>query len=231
MGSPRVEHLSESVTVYCGDCREILQILGRVDAVVTDPPYGIGFISPPAGPKHTLGKATIAPIVGDDAPFDPSFMMAWPCVLFGADHYSERLPAGGVFHVWDKNCGRAGADNFSDAEIFWTSWTKKREVFRFLWKGFQQEGAGIKRDHPTQKPEQLMRFCIRMLPDARTILDPFLGSGTTGVAAVKLGRKFIGIEIEEKYFSIACRRIQAALDAPDLFVEQPKAAKQESLEL
>ncbi|WP_424360258.1 DNA methyltransferase [Methylocystis parvus] len=87
-------------------------------------------------------------------------------------------------------------------------------------------------DHPTQKPIEVMRWCIGHLPeDARTILDPFMGSGTTGVAAVKLGRKFTGIEIEPKYFDIACRRIADALARPDLFVEAPKPPKQETLSL
>ncbi len=211
------------------DCLEVLPQLGWVDAVVTDPPYGIGFVSPPATAAHSTGKATIAPIVGDDAPFDPRPFLRWPCVLFGADHFLESLPAGGVFHVWDKHCGRAGNDNFSDAELFWTSWTKKREVFRYLWKGFQQEGVGVKRDHPTQKPVPLMAFCVGMVRDAETVLDPYMGSGTTGVACVNLGRKFIGIEIEPKYFDIACRRIEEAYRQPRLFAEPAPKPKQEIL--
>jgi site-specific DNA-methyltransferase (adenine-specific) len=203
-------------TLYHGDCLEILPTLPKVGAVVvSDPPYGIGFVSPPSG-AHSLGKATVAPIVGDDRRFDPAPLLRWPCVLFGADHYSADLPHGGVFHVWDKHCGRAGADKFSDAELFWTSWTKKREVFRYLWKGFQQEGAGEKRDHPTQKPVPLMKFCVG-LTKAGLILDPFMGSGTTGVACAQLGRKFIGIEIEKKYFDIACERIDNAYRQQRMF--------------
>jgi len=83
--------------------------------------------------------------------------------------------------------------------------------------------------HPSQKPVELMRWSIEMIGPAETILDPFMGSGTTGVAAVKLGRKFIGIEIEPKYFDIACRRISEALKQPDFFVEPPAPAKQEAL--
>jgi site-specific DNA-methyltransferase (adenine-specific) len=225
----RIETIAEGVTLYLGDCREILPTLDGVDAVVSDPPYGIKFVGPSMG-SHSYGKATKAKIIGDEKTFDPHHLLQWPCVLFGADHYSDRLPSGGIFHIWDKNCGRAGADSFSDAEIFWTSWARKRELFRYLWKGFQQEGAGVRRDHPTQKPEPLMKFCIE-LTNGGVILDPYMGSGTTGVAAVKLGRKFIGIEIEPKYFDIACKRISDALKQPDMFIERPKPAKQEALEL
>ena len=86
------------------------------------------------------------------------------------------------------------------------------------------------KEHPTQKPLDVMKWCIERLPSGcSTILDPFMGSGTTGVACVKLGRKFIGIEIEPKYFDIACKRISEALKQPDFFVEKPKPAKQEAL--
>ncbi len=89
-------------------------------------------------------------------------------------------------------------------------------------------GAYRDKEHPTQKPVEVMKWCLGFVADAKTILDPFMGSGTTGVAAVKLGRKFIGIEIEPKYFDIACRRISEALKQPDMFIERPAPAKQEA---
>ncbi len=124
-------------------------------------------------------------------------------------------------HVWDKECGRTNRDDsFSDAELFWTSEPGKRRVIRYMWKGLQVEEPLIdqRREHPTQKPVAVMRQCIEMM-SAEIILDPFMGSGTTGVAAVKLGRRFIGIEIEPRYFDIACRRIEEATRQPDLFIE------------
>ncbi len=224
----REEHLSDSVRLILGDCREVLPTLGRVDAVVTDPPYGISYKKGSGGQGcHSTKHRNIDAIVGDDDAFDPAPFLKWPCILFGADHFCDRLTSEGVMHVWDKHCGRAGKDSFSDAELFWTSWRQKRVVFRYLWKGLQQEGAGEYRWHPAAKPIVLMKWCIQ-LTDAQTILDPFMGSGTTGVAAVKLGRRFIGIEIEEKYFNIAVRRISEALKQPDLFIEKPKPAKQEA---
>jgi len=212
-------------TLYLGDCLEILPTLGKVDAVVTDPPYGIDY-SHSGGGKGLHSGMKIGKhhnfagekIRGDDIAFDPSPFCEWPCVMFGADHYASRLPMDGVFHVWDKDPrGRLEWDSFSDAELAWTNFRTKRRVFRFLWKGLCQEGAGIKRMHPTMKPRQVMEWCLSMVPKAETILDPFMGSGTTGVACATLGRKFIGIEIEPKYFDIACERIEAAYAQGRLF--------------
>jgi DNA modification methylase len=85
-------------------------------------------------------------------------------------------------------------------------------------------------EHPTQKPVTVMKWCLGFFPDAQTILDPFMGAGTTGVAAVNLGRKFIGIELDQKYFDISCRRISDALDRPDFFIEKPLPLKQMQME-
>lgn len=225
----RVETIGDA-TLYLGDCREILPILGKVDAVVTDPPYGIGHIKGDTGGGVPAKRNTDA-IVGDDRPFDPAPFLRWPCIMFGADHYASRLPNGGVFHVWDKNPLDAVSDSFSDAEICWSSLGGKRRVFRHLWKGVCQasEKGGKQRWHPTQKPIALMHWCIEQFPIAETILDPFMGSGTTGVACAKLGRRFIGIEIEPKYFDIACKRIERAYAEPDLFIQAAPQPTQEAM--
>ena len=200
--------------LWHGDCREILPMVEGVDVIVSDPPYGINYILGVGGKSiHSMGnsrKNTIK-IIGDADKFDPSHLFAWPCVLFGADHYANSLSNGGMFHVWDKDPkGLMSWDSFSDAELFWTSWTRSRVVFRYLWKGLCQEGQGERRYHPTAKPVRLMEFCIGLTKEGKTVCDPYLGSGTTGVACMNLGRKFIGIEIERKYFDIACRRIEDA---------------------
>jgi len=197
--------------------------LDKFDAVVTDPPYGIGYTRGAGGNGcHSLGKQGRRherPIIGDDASFNPQPFFFAPCIMFGADHFAARLPTGGMFHVWDKDPrGKLEWDSYSDAELIWTSWTGKRRVFRYLWKGLCQEGRGEKRHHPTAKPVALMEWCLGFVPDAKTILDPFMGSGTTGVACQKLGRQFIGIEIDADYFDIACKRIEEAMRQPDLFV-------------
>ena len=216
-----------------GDCLEIMPMLGKVDAVVTDPPYGIGYCHGGGGGGcHSMGnmRTQSVAIINDDKPFDPGPLLKGKCLIFGADHFASRLPANGMFHVWDKDPrGKLEFDSFSDAELFWTSWTQRRRVFRYLWKGLCQDGAGERRYHPTAKPVALMKWCLGFLPDAKTILDPFMGSGTTLVACAKLGRRGIGIELDPDYFEIACRRVEEAYRQPDMFIEMPKPAEQEAL--
>jgi site-specific DNA-methyltransferase (adenine-specific) len=234
----RVETLAEGVTLYLGDCREVLPSLGRVDAVVTDPPYGIGYVRGTArsGLHRGMGanKHAGIPIIGDDKPFDPApfLSLCGNVMMWGADHFYKRLPDRGRWLAWNKLGTLEPWDSFCDVEFAWHSLEGASRIFSMMWKGLVADNAGESngfRDHPTQKPVRLMRWCIEQAGDARTILDPFMGSGTTGVAAVKLGRRFIGIEIEPKYFDIACRRISEALKQPDLFIERPKPAKQEVL--
>lgn len=220
-----------------GDCREILQTLPHVDACITDPPYGIDYTH---SGKHAcrfsgvgVTKAArirgVPPIIGDDRPFDPAPWVAHceNVLLWGADHFYPRLPDRGRFLAWNKLGNMDPWDSFSDIEFAWHSADKAARVFNMKWKGIacdkRGESNGL-REHPTQKPIALMKWCIDQadVPVSAIILDPFMGSGTTGVAAVKLGRKFIGIEIEPKYFDIACRRISEALKQPDLFIEAPK---------
>ena len=231
----RTETISDA-TLYLGDCRGVLPTLGRVDAVCTDPPYGIGFQYSGGGKSklHTgyrngTDKPNARqPFAGDDAPFDPADWLAWPCILWGANHYARRLPEGGRWLAWNKLGDLEPWDSFSDVEIAWCSSPGNDRIFSHLWKGLCQKGAGTKRDHPTQKPVELMEWCLGFLPNAQTILDPFMGSGTTGVACARLGRKFIGIELEPRYFDIACRRIEAAHRQPRLFAEPAPKAKQEA---
>jgi site-specific DNA-methyltransferase (adenine-specific)/modification methylase len=225
--------MAEPVTIgdavlYLGDCREILPTLGRVDAVVTDPPYGIAYERGGGGNgKHN--RRNDAPIIGDGRPFDPVPWMAWPCILWGANHYAAQLPHG-RWLAWNKLGDLQPWDDFCDVEFAWQNIRAADRIFNLMWKGIVQgeKTNGGTRSHPTQKPVALMEWCIGFIPDAEVILDPFMGSGTTGVAAVQLGRKFIGIEIEPKYFDIACRRIEEATRQGDLFIERPPEPKQET---
>lgn len=212
----RVEHLAEGVTLYNADCRDVLPTLGRVDAVVTDPPYGINIAANPVRQKHTRSDWDAA--APDHAVFHLIRSAATKQIIWGGNYFD--LPPTQRFLVWDK----VQPENFSLAmcEQAWTNLDGPAKLFR-------RHVVSYDKDHPTQKPRELMEWCIGFLPDARTILDPFMGSGTTGVAAVKLGRRFIGIEIEPRYFDIACKRISDALKQPDMFVERPAPAKQESL--
>lgn len=223
----RVEHLADDVTLYLGDCREILPTLGKVDAVVTDPPYGIKLPTDYARRKRGISYIDYPEIQGDDGPFDPApFFVAPELIFWGGNYYAPELPVTSGWLVWDKRCGRMQNDQ-ADAELAWTNCVKGVRVFHHEWNGYHRESERGEHYHATQKPVALLRWCLERVR-GHTILDPFMGSGTTGVAAVKLGRKFIGIEIEPKYFEIACRRVTEALRQPDFFVERPAPPVQET---
>lgn len=215
----RVEHLAEGVTLYEGDMLTILPTLGEFDACVTDPPYGIS----KDGQKETTGGhggRKGYEFLGWDGerPSGLAFdLMRDQCrhlIIWGGNYFADLLPATGKWLVWDKG----QRINQSDGELAYTSMQGALRVFTINRVALMLDGA----EHPTQKPVELMRWCIDQLPaDVGTILDPFMGSGTTGVAAVKKGKAFYGIEREPKYFEIACRRISDALARPDLFIAPP----------
>ena len=192
-----------------GDCRDILPTLGKVDAVVTDPPYGIGF-----GAKHTKWSANRGVVLGewDSEIPDVSELLELSdnIIIWGGERFG--LPVRRCWLTWVKP---DAAPTFASTEFAWTSWDKPARHFMQSISSVNAERVG----HPTQKPVRLMKWCMGFLPDAQTILDPFMGSGTTGVAAVQMGRKFIGIEREEKYFDIACKRIEEAQRQGDMFIK------------
>lgn len=229
----RVETIGDCA-LYLGDCRDVLPTLGKVDAVVTDPPYGIGY-QKGAGGKGFGAKRNSAPIVGDDIPFDPAEWLGFSeVIMWGGNHFAARLPHG-RWLAWDKLAGVAAFDSFSDVEFAWVKGRGKDRIFSHLWKGVlkgseKTGGKSQERWHPTQKPVALMRWCIEQT-SSETILDPFMGSGTTGVACVQLGRGFVGIEIDHGYFDIACRRIEEAYRQPRLFAEPIAKPVQEALAL
>lgn len=225
--SMRIETIGRA-TLYLGDCREVLPTLPKVDALVTDPPYGIG----EHGGKKRFGPASVAKgfrsnkdyenLAWDSKPpeetvFEMMFEIAKWQIIWGANHFITRIAKdASKWLVWHKK----GADksDFADCELAWTNIPGAVRYFRQDWVGFGAINSGEIREHPTQKPQSLMKWCIDQLPSGTTILDPFMGSGTTGVAAVQMGRDFIGIEREERYFDIACRRIEEAQRQGDLFI-------------
>lgn len=224
--SPRKEVLADGVELWCGDCLEILPTLNRFDAVVTDPPYGIGRDGkPPSTSAHGGHKGYAFKGWDSAAPgervFEAIFAAAGCHIIWGANYFARHLPPSMGWLFWDKG----QRIDQSDGELAFTNLKMALRAFTLNRAAIAHDGAV----HPTQKPVELMKWCLGFLPEARTIVDPFMGSGTTGVAAVNLGRRFTGIEIDPGYFDIACRRIEAALRQPDIFIEPPKPAKQLSL--
>ena len=137
-------------------------------------------------------------------------------IIFGGNYFD--LPATRCYLVWDK---LNGGNDFADCELAWTNLNKSVRRIQWLWNGMIRKGQE-ERHHPTQKPVGVMEWCLTHLPDdCRTVLDPFMGSGTTGIACVKAGLSFTGIERDERYFDIACKRVEDAYKQPDLFIAQP----------
>ena len=211
-----------NATLYLGDCMDILPTLDKVDAVITDPPYGIGIdraMAASSGGQSggMMAKKGIYFASGwDDAPMSLELaeliMSKGNDVIFwGGNYYG--LPASQCWLVWDKKVN----GNFADCELAWTNMKKPVRKFEWMWNGMLRQGQEERNGHPTQKPLALMKWCIDQADSPDTILDPFMGSGTTGVAAVQMGRKFIGIEREPKYFEIACKRIEDAQRTFDMF--------------
>jgi DNA modification methylase len=230
------EEVIGDARLILGDCREILPTLGKVDAVVTDPPYGIGADKGKAGAMPFKGGKPVERQYYPDNNWDNSrpereIFDAIRCVadvqiIWGGNYFADYLPAMGRWLWWDK-CQTM--PSYGDGELAWTnlSGTTPKKFTLANNKLFAQR---VERFHPTQKPDEVMKWCIEMLPNGvLSVCDPFMGSGTTGVAAVKLGKSFIGIEREPSYFDIACRRIEQAYKQPDLFIEKPKPATQEAL--
>jgi hypothetical protein len=206
-----------------GDCKEVLPHLGKDLAVVSDPPYGMkwdGRVSRGVNGTGKQGKTRHynTTIANDDVPFDPSWMLAHEhCIIWGMNHFPQHLTRGSCL-VWVKRYESGFGSFLSDAEVAYFS--KGHGVYCF--RDLSNQAESNDRSHPTQKPIPLMRWCIEQLPQTvDTILDPYMGSGTTGVACVKIGRRFIGCEIEPKYFEIACKRVEAAYNQPDMFVSAP----------
>ncbi len=205
-------------TLYLGDCMEILPVIGKVDAVITDPPYGIN-----AARARNSQKWRWKDYGGGEWDRErPSpelikaiVLKARDVILWGGNYFSDLLQPSQKWLVWDK-----GQTDFSlaDCELAWCSFDGAIRRIEYSRSKAIQDG----KQHPTQKPVEVMSWCLAQIPKAKIILDPFMGSGTTGVACARGGRAFIGVEIDPGYFEIACDRIRKAYAQPDMFVAAPK---------
>jgi len=249
----RVEHLAEGVTLYLGNMLEILPTIGKVDHIIQDPPYEAvmqdkwGVLSRNAPSSHVrheaIGFAAIDDVRQDVAKAMQEACLGWSvsfCMAEGVRAWRDAIEASGASYkramVWIKPDampqfnGQGPSVGHEMMVAAWhgtghSSWNGGGRPGTFV---FNKNTAGGS-DHPTQKPIPLLQEIVRLFSSAgELVCDPFLGSGTCGVAAVKLGRRFVGIEVDEKHFDTACRRVEAALREPDMFIEAPKPAKQEA---
>lgn len=210
-----------SATLYLGDCQEVLPSIPLADLVLTDPPYGLNTGKQKCGGSKSREWGTQE---WDREICQPAVDMARlageVAIIWGGNYYT--LPPSRCWLAWDK-CQPDEWYSTAHFELAWTSMDRNAR----RWRMSQVEAYGdMKKEHPSQKPLALMRWCIGILPkQPETILDPFMGSGTTGVAAVQMGRQFIGIERDPAFFEIACHRIEEAQKQCDLFIPQGKAPK------
>ena len=215
-------------TLYHADCRDVLPTLPKFDAVISDPPYGI----------NTSTRVNFAEKQAWDKErpdLTPFLVLARYHLFWGGQYFADKLPMHEGWLTWCKRPIDMGFSNdnrsYATTELAWRNWGKAK-FFAQVWDGGMRAGSAENREffHPSQKPIELMQWCLKQLPsEAKTVLDPFMGSGTTGVACAQSGRAFTGIERERKYFDIACERIERAYAQGKLF--QPEPAKPEQQEI
>ncbi len=211
------------------------------DLLLTDPPYGINvatmgglkarsvrpYVNGRHSANHTVrGAYDWKPIEGDNRPFDPTRLLGFRhAVMWGANNYADRLPVSPCWFAWDRKAGRAADSDITDCELAWVRGLpfKTVRLFRHMWAGFQRDSeVGERHLHPAQKPIALMAWCLSFFEN-ETVVDPYMGSGTVGIAAVRACRRYIGIECDPAYFDIACRRIEQAQRQGDLLNRLPPA--------
>jgi site-specific DNA-methyltransferase (adenine-specific) len=222
-GGVKPYYEQDGITIYHGRAEDVLLSIPRTgSAVITDPQYGIqfkvnakrsrktGLVFGPRSSGLERNPDWIPLQQGDRIQFDPSPLLNFPeIILWGANNYASRLPNSRGWLVWDK-LGDKKPCAFGDCELAWTNFDRSIRIWRQLWRGLVREGednvANGPKFHPCQKPIELMRWCVEFTT-AGTIVDPYMGSGTTLRAAKDCGRRAIGIEIEERYCEIAARRL------------------------
>lgn len=219
-----------NATLYLGDCMDILPTLDKVDAVITDPPFGVGNFVQTTGTIRGRGAEKGKLVEWNESAPPPEFFellktMSTHRIIWGANFFNCFEDKGGAI-IWDK---AQPMPNFSKADIASCTHFQKTEIVRIPWTNFTVARMA-KTDHPCERPVELYEWCIEYLPGKiNTVLDPFLGSGSCGVAALQLGRKFIGIEKEARYFDIACKRIEQSVAQGQLFEPEPMKQTQEAM--
>jgi site-specific DNA-methyltransferase (adenine-specific)/modification methylase len=223
--------IGDRVTLYQGDARTIAPLLQGIDALITDPPYGTAYDFTKARVSHTPLQGVSAAarwhtnILGDDQPFDPADWLSYrQIILWGAQHFASRLPDSGAWLVWDKRDGST-PDSHADCELAWTNLPGVSRLHRQKWRGIIRAGKGNVvhggKLHQGQKPIELMQWCVAKTTGV--VLDPYMGSGTTGEACLLAGRAFVGIELDPHAFDDARKHLEEVYKQRDLFLDAPTA--------
>lgn len=198
-----------SVTLYLGDCKDLLPM--KADLLLTDPPYGIAY--DPNNGKHE-NDSIHETVLGDAEHFDAAHLMEYrDVILWGVNNYCDSIPPKiGQWYFWDKITKNGLDVRISEAEYAWHKRGTKPRGFRHMWCGhtYRDSERGTVREHPTQKPIALFQWCIltAKLPPGSTVLDPYMGSGTSGIAAMRMDMNFVGIEKDPKHFATAVSRLE-----------------------
>jgi site-specific DNA-methyltransferase (adenine-specific) len=211
--------------VVTGDCLALQSLPPAL--LLTDPPWGVAVRTDNAArgrggrPYEPTGRAVdFPPVAGDDRPFDPRPFLGFErAVMWGANHYADQLPRSHCWFAWDRKTTRGADSDITDVELAWVRGLpyKTTRLFRHMWAGFQRDSeTGEQVLHPTQKPIALFAWCLTFFPNADVVLDPFCGSGSSGVAAMRAGRRFIGIECVEGYADLARERLSAEVSGSTL---------------
>lgn len=207
--APAPYYADDVATIYCGDCRDLLPALDLAPSLVlTDPPYGMDYEHGARKGGRKMGMDGQS-IVGDADPFDPSHLLGFERVMiWGGNHFGDKLPASRGWLVWDKRDGTPSNDQ-SDCELAWTNFLTVARLFSARWSGGHRTGREQKegRSHVNQKPVALMSWCMAQSGCNGLILDPYMGSGSTLRAAKDAGRRCVGIEIDEAHCAKAVERL------------------------
>lgn len=212
----RVERIGDA-TLYLGDCMDVLPTLPMIDCAITDPPFGVGNFVQTTGRIMGRGASKGKQVEWNEAPPAPAFFAALQAktrhrIIWGANFFNCFEDRGGAI-IWDK-C--QGMPNFSKADIASCTHYQKTEIVRIPWTNFTVTHKA-ETDHPCERPVALYEWCVQYLPGVASVLDPYMGSGSTGVACARLGKTYHGIEREPQYFDAACERIAAAYAQGRLF--------------
>lgn len=213
VGGVRPYYSHAGITIYHGDCRVIMPHLEPFDLLLTDPPYGIGESSKKNATRGTSSAKWKRAGVRDYGVYDwdkepveewVMFLARRLCrsqIIFGGNYYD--LPPAKCWLIWDKE----NTGDFADGEMAWTNLDKAVRIKRHMWNGFQRVGNEA-RHHPTQKPQAVMMWALELAGEVGTVLDPWMGSGTTLRVCKDAGKRCVGIEREERYCEIAAKRME-----------------------